>query len=123
MLGQASRCSFGATEHWMTSGLFFPDLRQLGHTLSKFRCRWPTALAQHKSHSGACGNSQSDTVETLSAGDYSLAHPPLKANPSQSVVGIDFGNLSSKIGVARHRGIDIVTNEVSNRQTPYVAAI
>ncbi|RSH80587.1 adenyl-nucleotide exchange factor sse1 [Apiotrichum porosum] len=35
-----------------------------------------------------------------------------------SVVGIDFGNLSSKIGVARHRGIDIITNEVSNRQTP-----
>ena len=36
----------------------------------------------------------------------------------QSVVGIDFGNLASKIGVARHRGIDIITNEVSNRQTP-----
>lgn len=35
-----------------------------------------------------------------------------------SVVGIDLGNLSSKIGVARHRGIDIITNEVSNRQTP-----
>lgn len=35
-----------------------------------------------------------------------------------SVVGIDLGNLSSKIGVARHRGIDIVTNEVSNRATP-----
>lgn len=38
----------------------------------------------------------------------------------QSVVGIDFGNLSSKIGVARHRGIDIIVNEVSNRATPYV---
>ncbi|GMK56531.1 hypothetical protein CspeluHIS016_0303710 [Cutaneotrichosporon spelunceum] len=35
-----------------------------------------------------------------------------------SVVGIDIGNLNSKIGVARHRGIDIVTNEVSNRATP-----
>ncbi|CAK9783188.1 putative heat shock protein [Cutaneotrichosporon oleaginosum] len=35
-----------------------------------------------------------------------------------SVVGIDLGNLSSKIGVARHRGIDIITNEVSNRSTP-----
>ncbi|KAL1405990.1 adenyl-nucleotide exchange factor sse1 [Vanrija albida] len=35
-----------------------------------------------------------------------------------SVVGIDIGNLSSKIGVARHRGIDIITNEVSNRATP-----
>ncbi|KAK4684241.1 hypothetical protein P7C73_g5950, partial [Tremellales sp. Uapishka_1] len=35
-----------------------------------------------------------------------------------SVVGIDLGNLTSKIGVARHRGIDIITNEVSNRATP-----
>ncbi|TFK82527.1 heat shock protein 70 [Polyporus arcularius HHB13444] len=35
-----------------------------------------------------------------------------------SVVGIDFGALHSKIGVARHRGIDIIVNEVSNRQTP-----
>ena len=37
---------------------------------------------------------------------------------TQSVVGIDLGNLSSKIGVARHRGIDIIVNEVSNRATP-----
>ncbi|KAH9859172.1 heat shock protein [Lenzites betulinus] len=35
-----------------------------------------------------------------------------------SVVGIDFGALNSKIGVARHRGIDIIINEVSNRATP-----
>ncbi|KAG8863275.1 adenyl-nucleotide exchange factor sse1 [Tulasnella sp. 330] len=35
-----------------------------------------------------------------------------------SVVGIDFGNLASKIGVARQRGIDVITNEVSNRATP-----
>ncbi|RXW24318.1 hypothetical protein EST38_g1518 [Candolleomyces aberdarensis] len=35
-----------------------------------------------------------------------------------AVVGVDFGTLHSKIGVARHRGIDIITNEVSNRQTP-----
>ncbi|EKM54817.1 uncharacterized protein PHACADRAFT_258936 [Phanerochaete carnosa HHB-10118-sp] len=35
-----------------------------------------------------------------------------------AVVGIDFGTLHSKIGVARHRGIDIITNEVSNRATP-----
>ncbi|KAJ2966862.1 hypothetical protein NUW54_g13684 [Trametes sanguinea] len=35
-----------------------------------------------------------------------------------SVVGIDFGALHSKIGVARHRGIDIIINEVSNRATP-----
>jgi len=35
-----------------------------------------------------------------------------------AVVGIDFGSLASKIGVARRGGIDIVTNEVSNRATP-----
>lgn len=35
-----------------------------------------------------------------------------------AVVGIDFGTLHSLIGVARHRGIDIITNEVSNRATP-----
>ncbi|KAF4621024.1 hypothetical protein D9613_000100 [Agrocybe pediades] len=35
-----------------------------------------------------------------------------------AVVGIDLGTLHSKIGVARHRGIDIITNEVSNRATP-----
>ncbi|KAH8119135.1 heat shock protein 70 [Phellopilus nigrolimitatus] len=35
-----------------------------------------------------------------------------------SVVGIDFGSLASKIGVARRKGIDIITNEVSNRATP-----
>lgn len=32
--------------------------------------------------------------------------------------GIDFGNHSSIIGAARNRGIDVVTNEVSNRSTP-----
>ncbi|KAJ5917466.1 Heat shock protein hsp88 [Penicillium verhagenii] len=35
-----------------------------------------------------------------------------------SVVGIDFGAQSTKIGVARNKGIDIIANEVSNRQTP-----
>ncbi|PIA14692.1 heat shock protein 70 [Coemansia reversa NRRL 1564] len=35
-----------------------------------------------------------------------------------SVVGFDIGNLQSVIAVARNRGIDIVTNEVSNRATP-----
>ncbi|KAH9949083.1 heat shock protein 70 [Amylocystis lapponica] len=35
-----------------------------------------------------------------------------------AVVGVDFGALHSKVGVARHRGIDIIVNEVSNRQTP-----
>jgi heat shock protein len=32
--------------------------------------------------------------------------------------GIDFGNSTSVIGVARNRGIDVVVNEVSNRATP-----
>ncbi|KAK7692144.1 hypothetical protein QCA50_003763 [Cerrena zonata] len=35
-----------------------------------------------------------------------------------SVVGVDFGTLHSKIGVARKRGVDIIVNEVSNRATP-----
>ncbi|KAI5297926.1 adenyl-nucleotide exchange factor sse1, partial [Ascosphaera atra] len=35
-----------------------------------------------------------------------------------SVVGIDLGSQSTKVGVARNKGIDIITNEVSNRQTP-----
>ncbi|RAO66049.1 uncharacterized protein BHQ10_002061 [Talaromyces amestolkiae] len=35
-----------------------------------------------------------------------------------SVIGIDFGAQSTKIGVARNKGIDIITNEVSNRSTP-----
>lgn len=39
-----------------------------------------------------------------------------------AVVGIDFGSLHSLIGVARHRGIDIIANEVSNRTTPSLVA-
>ncbi|KAG6336640.1 hypothetical protein ID866_2447 [Astraeus odoratus] len=39
-----------------------------------------------------------------------------------SVVGVDFGTLHSKIGVARNRGIDIIVNEVSNRATPSLVA-
>lgn len=35
-----------------------------------------------------------------------------------SVVGIDLGCLSTTIGVARNKGIDIVANEASARQTP-----
>ncbi|CEJ80302.1 Putative Hsp70-like protein [[Torrubiella] hemipterigena] len=35
-----------------------------------------------------------------------------------SVVGVDFGTLKTVIAVARNRGVDIVTNEVSNRSTP-----
>jgi hypothetical protein len=37
-----------------------------------------------------------------------------------SVVGLDVGNMASKIGLARKRGIDIIANEVSNRATPFV---
>jgi len=39
-----------------------------------------------------------------------------------AVVGVDLGTLHSKIGVARHRGIDIIANEVSNRATPSLVA-
>lgn len=35
-----------------------------------------------------------------------------------SVVGIDFGALASKIGIARKKGIDIILNESSQRATP-----
>ncbi|EGF82677.1 hypothetical protein BATDEDRAFT_9358 [Batrachochytrium dendrobatidis JAM81] len=35
-----------------------------------------------------------------------------------SVVGIDFGNLNTVVAVARNRGIDVITNETSNRATP-----
>jgi heat shock protein 4 len=35
-----------------------------------------------------------------------------------SVVGLDFGTLKSVIAAARNRGVDIITNEVSNRSTP-----
>lgn len=39
-----------------------------------------------------------------------------------SVVGIDFGNLNTVIAVARNRGVDVITNEVSNRATPSLVA-
>ncbi|KAL1640468.1 adenyl-nucleotide exchange factor sse1 [Diplodia intermedia] len=35
-----------------------------------------------------------------------------------SVVGIDLGTANTVIAVARNRGVDVVTNEVSNRSTP-----
>ncbi|KAF3080160.1 adenyl-nucleotide exchange factor sse1 [Orbilia oligospora] len=35
-----------------------------------------------------------------------------------SVVGVDFGCLNTVIAVARNRGVDVITNEVSNRATP-----
>lgn len=35
-----------------------------------------------------------------------------------SVVGVDFGTNNTVIAVARNRGVDVITNEVSNRATP-----
>ncbi|KAI4133631.1 MAG: hypothetical protein LQ338_000143 [Usnochroma carphineum] len=35
-----------------------------------------------------------------------------------SVVGVDFGTQNTVIAVARNRGVDVITNEVSNRATP-----
>lgn len=35
-----------------------------------------------------------------------------------SVVGVDFGSQNTVIAVARNRGVDVITNEVSNRSTP-----
>lgn len=35
-----------------------------------------------------------------------------------SVVGIDFGTQSTTVAVARKGGVDVITNEVSNRSTP-----
>ncbi|XP_047310154.1 heat shock 70 kDa protein 14-like [Impatiens glandulifera] len=37
-----------------------------------------------------------------------------------SVVGFDFGNESGVVGVARQRGIDVVLNDESNRETPAI---
>ncbi|GBG73459.1 hypothetical protein CBR_g16801 [Chara braunii] len=39
-----------------------------------------------------------------------------------SVVGIDVGNLNCTVAVARHRGIDVVLNEESKRETPALVA-
>ncbi|KAI0998136.1 Heat shock protein [Podosphaera aphanis] len=35
-----------------------------------------------------------------------------------SVIGVDFGTAGTVIAVARNRGVDVITNEVSNRSTP-----
>ncbi len=37
-------------------------------------------------------------------------------------LGIDLGNLTSVLAVARNRGIDVIVNEVSNRSTPSLVA-
>lgn len=39
-----------------------------------------------------------------------------------SVVGVDFGTHKTVIAVARNRGVDVVSNEVSNRATPSLVA-
>ncbi|KAH6587448.1 hypothetical protein BASA50_011390 [Batrachochytrium salamandrivorans] len=46
-----------------------------------------------------------------------LSDDPLN-HKVMSVVGIDFGNLNTVVAVARNRGIDVITNETSNRATP-----
>ncbi|CAK7566842.1 MAG: adenyl-nucleotide exchange factor sse1 [Sporothrix epigloea] len=35
-----------------------------------------------------------------------------------SVVGVDLGTMNTVVAVARNRGVDVITNEVSNRATP-----
>lgn len=40
-----------------------------------------------------------------------------------SVVGIDFGNLNTIVAVARNKGIDVITNDTSNRATPSMVTI
>jgi heat shock protein 4 len=35
-----------------------------------------------------------------------------------SVVGIDFGNANNRVALARRKGIDVVLNEESKRETP-----
>ncbi|KAK2626309.1 hypothetical protein QTJ16_004571 [Diplocarpon rosae] len=37
-----------------------------------------------------------------------------------SVVGVDLGTVNTVIAVARNRGVDVITNEVSNRATPSI---
>ena len=36
------------------------------------------------------------------------------------VIGIDFGNESCFIGVARAGGIEVIINDYSQRDTPYI---
>ena len=51
-----------------------------------------------------------------------LLWPPDARQPharTMAAVGFDFGNFKSVVAVARNRGIDIITNEISNRFTPY----
>ncbi|PWU98576.1 putative heat shock protein 110 [Trypanosoma cruzi] len=39
-----------------------------------------------------------------------------------SVFGVDFGNLNSTVAITRHGGVDIVTNEVSRRETTTIVS-
>lgn len=51
---------------------------------------------------------------------YTTHHttPYHTTSPTMSVVGLDFGTQNSVIAVARNKGVDVITNEVSNRATP-----
>ncbi|KAI9167244.1 putative heat shock protein Hsp88 [Paramyrothecium foliicola] len=44
-----------------------------------------------------------------------VVHP---TDRSFRLTGVDFGTLKTVIAVARNRGVDVITNEVSNRATP-----
>lgn len=61
--------------------------------------------------------SHSSTPHTPFTSSFPPNYPTLVVIMA-SVVGFDLGNNTSKIGVARQRGVDIIANEVSNRQTP-----
>lgn len=39
-----------------------------------------------------------------------------------SVFGVDFGNLNSTVAITRYGGVDIVTNEVSKRETTTIVS-
>ena len=41
-----------------------------------------------------------------------------KAGAKMSVLGLDFGNESSVVGIARKKGIDVLLNNESKRETP-----
>jgi hypothetical protein len=42
---------------------------------------------------------------------------PTRSN-AMSVVGIDFGNVNNVVALARRKGIDVVLNDESKRETP-----
>ena len=46
------------------------------------------------------------------------ARGEIRACAVMSVVGIDFGNANSRVALARRKGIDVVLNDESKRETP-----